>query len=164
MSRRTPANGAARADWMLDRLSRGGVRLTRQRAQVVRRIASQGGAFGPESLVDELRVFGVGRATVYRTLERMERMGMLARIHIGADQGYTVCDEGHHHHLVCGTCHSVVPVDATGVERAIQALAKALHCRIDVHMLEFAGECARCLGAGSNGVASATATRRPRAP
>lgn len=29
---------------------------------------------------------------------------MLAPIHVGACQGYTVCDEGHHHHLVCGSC------------------------------------------------------------
>lgn len=75
----------------------------------------------------------------------MERLGLLSRIHVGSDQGYTVCDQSHHHHLVCAACHRVVPIDASSVERAIQALAARLQCRIETHMLEFAGACPQCL-------------------
>jgi Fur family ferric uptake transcriptional regulator len=142
---RTWRKNESRADWMLGRLASAGLRMTGQREVVVRTIASKARPFAPEGLVDELRARGVGRATVYRALERLERLGMLARIHVGDCQGYTVCDEGHHHHLVCGACHAVVPIEAGAVEREIQKLAARLQFRVDAHMLEFAGECADCL-------------------
>jgi Fur family ferric uptake transcriptional regulator len=130
---------------MLARLAEAGLRMTGQRELVVRTIADKLSPFAPEGLVDELRPHGVGRATVYRALERLERLGVLARIHVGASQGYTVCDEGHHHHLVCASCNAVVPIDAGAVEREIQKLASRLQFRVETHMLEFAGECAECV-------------------
>jgi Fur family ferric uptake transcriptional regulator len=60
-----------------------------------------------------------------------------------------VCDEGHHHHLLCSTCDAVVPVDATAIESEIQKLAARLQFRVDTHTLEFAGRCASCLAKAS---------------
>jgi ABC-type Mn2+/Zn2+ transport system ATPase subunit len=99
-ARARAANGS-RASWMLSRPAAAGLRLTKQRERLVRVIAERRSPFAPEVLVYELRPLGVGRATVYRALERMERLGMLARVRVGASHPYTVCDEGHHHHLVC---------------------------------------------------------------
>jgi Fur family ferric uptake transcriptional regulator len=130
---------------MLARLASAGLRMTGQREVVVHTIAGKSSSFAPEGLVDELRPSGVGRATVYRALECLERLGLLTRIHVGARQGYTVCEEGHHHHLVCRTCHAVIPIEAGGVEREIKNLAARLQFRVDTHILEFAGECADCL-------------------
>src|SRR5438045_3608712 len=142
-SRTRPAN-LSRADWMLQRLGDDGLRLTGQRETVVQSISAKPGAFNPEALVDELRPGGIGRATVYRALELLEREGMLARLHLDGCHGYTVCDEGHHHHLVCASCGQVVPVDATGVEAEIRRLADELEFRVDTHLLEFAGRCKSC--------------------
>jgi Fur family ferric uptake transcriptional regulator len=63
--------------------------------------------------------------------------------------GYTLCDEGHHHHLLCSGCGAVVPVDATGVEDEILRLAEQLKFRVDTHTLEFAGLCEGCQGRAS---------------
>jgi Fur family ferric uptake transcriptional regulator len=134
-----------RADWLLARLAQAGVRMTGQREVLVRTIASKASPFAPEGLVDELRSRGVGRATVYRALERLELVGVLERIHVGACRGYTVCTPGHHHHLVCGSCHGVVEIEAGDVEREIQNLAARLHFRLEAHVLEFAGQCSDCL-------------------
>jgi Fur family ferric uptake transcriptional regulator len=138
-----PAN-AGRAEAMLRRLADEGLRVTGQRETVVRAVADKPGAFSPEALVDELRPGGIGRATVYRALELLEKRGMLSRIHMDGCHGYTVCDEGHHHHLVCNTCSKVVPVDARAIEEAIQELAKGLNFRVTTHTLEFAGTCESC--------------------
>ena len=135
----------SRAEWMLRRLEDVGLRMTGQRELVVHTVADKHGSFTPEALVDELRPRGVGRATVYRALELLERHGMLTRMHLGTCHAYTVCDEGHHHHLVCGGCNAVVPVDATSIESEIRKLADQLKFRVDTHMLEFAGRCANCL-------------------
>ena len=119
--------------------------MTGQRETVVEAVANKAGAFNPEALYDELRPGGIGRATVYRALDVLERQGMLTRIHLNGCHAYTVCDEGHHHHLVCASCNKVLPVDATGIEQEIQRLADALKFRVDTHTLEFSGLCESCL-------------------
>ena len=132
---------------MLRRLADEGLRLTEQRALVVQSIADRPGAFTAEALTDELRPQGIGRATVYRALELLERQGMLTRMHLDGCHSYTVCDEGHHHHLVCSNCGTVVSVDATGIENEIRKLGEKLKFRVDTHTLEFAGRCEACLSA-----------------
>src|SRR5436305_1704178 len=139
----------SRAEWMLRRLEEEGLRLTGRRALVVNAIANKPGSFTPEALVDELRPHGIGRATVYRALDVLERLGVLNRMHIGACHSFTVCDEGHHHHLLCSACNAVVPIDATSLEAEIQKLATQLRFQVDTHMLEFAGRCADCLARAS---------------
>lgn len=130
---------------MLHRLADEGFRLTGQRARVVRELADRDGAFTAEGLLDELRPTGIGRATVYRTLDLLETRGMLTRMHMPEGRhGYTVCDEGHHHHLLCSGCSQVVPVDATGVESEIRRLAEGLRFRVETHTLEFVGLCESC--------------------
>jgi len=135
----------SRAEWMLRRLDEEGVRLTGRRELVVSAIADKPGSFTPEALVDELRPHGIGRATVYRALEVLERLGVLNRVHLGACHAFTVCDEGHHHHLLCSSCNSVVPIDASVIESEIRKLAQRMRFEVDTHMLEFAGRCADCL-------------------
>jgi Fur family ferric uptake transcriptional regulator len=139
----------SRAEWMLRRLDEEGVRLTGRRELVVNAIAEKPGSFTPEALVDQLRPHGIGRATVYRALEVLERMGVLNRVHLGACHAFTVCDEGHHHHLLCSSCNAVVPIDANAIEAEIQKLARRLQFQVDTHMLEFAGRCADCLAKAS---------------
>jgi Fur family transcriptional regulator, ferric uptake regulator len=149
MARRAKAllRGAnlSRAEWMLRRLDEEGIRLTGRRDLVVRSIARKSGSFTPEALVDELRPNGIGRATVYRALDVLERLGVLTRVHLGTCHAFTVCGEGHHHHLLCSSCNTVVPVDASAIEQEIQNLASRLQFRVETHTLEFAGRCADCL-------------------
>jgi Fe2+ or Zn2+ uptake regulation protein len=134
----------SRADWMLRRLADAGERMTGPREIVVRELVSLAGVINPEALAYDLHPHGVGRATVYRTLDLLERYGMLTRVHVDDCHGYTLCDEGHHHHLLCSSCNTVVPVDATGVETEILRLAEELKFRVETHTLEFAGLCEAC--------------------
>jgi Fur family transcriptional regulator, ferric uptake regulator len=134
----------SRAEWILRRLNESGERMTGPREIVVRALVAQPGIINPEALSYDLHPQGVGRATVYRTLDLLERYGMLTRMHVEGCHGYALCDEGHHHHLVCSVCNTVIPVDATGVEAEIQQLADKLKFRVDTHTLEFAGVCESC--------------------
>src|SRR5260370_11250916 len=106
----------SRADWMLRQLAAAGHRMTGPRAAVVRAIAGHEGAVTAEQLVAELQPRDISRATVYRALEVLERRGLLTRMHLDSYHGYTVCDDGHHHHLLCRSCGRVAIVDARGVE------------------------------------------------
>jgi Fur family ferric uptake transcriptional regulator len=129
---------------MLRQLAADGRRLTGPRATVVRAVAAQEGAVTAEQLVADLKPQRISRATVYRTLELLERRGLLARMHLDNYHGYTVCDVGHHHHLLCRCCGRVTTVDAHGVEAEIQKLAADLDFRVDTHTLEFSGVCRAC--------------------
>jgi Fur family ferric uptake transcriptional regulator len=129
---------------MLQRLSESGERMTGPRETIVRALVGLTEVINPEALAYDLHPQGVGRATVYRTLDLLERYGMLTRVHVDDCHGYTLCDEGHHHHLLCSGCNSIVPVDASGVEAEILRLADQLHFRVDTHTLEFAGQCQAC--------------------
>ena len=140
----TRGSNFSRADWLLRRLAAAGERLTGPRETVVRALVAQPGGINPESLSYELHPEGVGRATVYRTLDLLERYGMLTKVHVEGCHGYTLCDEGHHHHLLCSGCGTIIPVDATGIEGEILRLAERLRFRLDTHTLEFAGLCEAC--------------------
>jgi Fur family ferric uptake transcriptional regulator len=146
MATKTTARGSnlSRADWLLRRLAEAGERMTGPREIVVRALVDQAGVINPEALSYDLHPQGVGRATVYRTLGLLERYGMLTRVHVEGCHGYTLCDEGHHHHLLCSGCNAVLPIDATGVEAEILRLAERLKFRVDTHTLEFAGLCETC--------------------
>jgi len=144
-ARRSPAPAnPSRAERMLRQLADSGHRLTGPRAVVVRAIAEQEGAVTAERLVADLGAQGVSRATVYRTLELLERRGLLARMHLDSYHGYAVCDDSHHHHLLCSVCGHVAMVDAGGIEAEIQKLARELDFRVDTHTLEFSGLCRGC--------------------
>jgi Fur family transcriptional regulator, ferric uptake regulator len=86
---------------------------------------------------------------VYRALEVLEQIGILNRVHLGSCHAFTVCDEGHHHHLLCSSCNAVVPIDASRIESEIRELAQQLRFQVDTHMLEFAGRCADCIARAS---------------
>src|SRR6476660_9122792 len=133
----------SRAEWMLRRLAEAGERMTEPRETVIRALVAEPGVINPEALAYDLHPQGVGRATVYRTLDLLERYGMLTRVHLDGCHGYTLCDEGHHHRL-CSACNTGLPVDATGVEAEILRLADELKFRVDTHTLEFAGLCESC--------------------
>jgi Fe2+ or Zn2+ uptake regulation protein len=65
----------------------------------------------------------VHRATVYRTLETLDRLGIVEHTHLGhGPAAYHLADDVHQH-LVCEVCGTVVEVPATlfrGVEQRLQ--------------------------------------------
>ena len=74
-----------------------------------------GADFTVEDLWQELRQVepAIGRATVYRAVEKLVNMGLLARIEFAdGTHHYRVCGGNeHHHHLTCTQCHRVVDID-----------------------------------------------------
>jgi len=93
----------------------------------------------------------VGRASVYRILDELEEVGVLARVELGRGQaGYEpVRPEGHHHHMVCERCGRVAPFDDEALESAIDAASSAVDFEVTGHEIVLRGLCRDCrLGAG----------------
>src|ERR687895_577208 len=52
----------------------------------------------------------VHRSTIYRTLDALERLGVIDHVHLGHGRAvYHLADEPHHH-LVCEACGAVIEV------------------------------------------------------
>ncbi len=131
-----------------DRLGQRGYRLTGPRQQVLGAVLGRESPFTAQEIVDELATRGVGRATVFRTLDLLTRLGVLNRIH--ADDRlhrYTVCDEGHHDHLVCRACGEVAEATSPRLEAAVRQAAQESNFRPLGHSLEIYGICRSCQGA-----------------
>jgi Fur family ferric uptake transcriptional regulator len=130
---------------VLRQLSERGFRETDARRAIVETILNKDGQFNARQLHEELQRWGVGRATVFRTLDLLVELGVLNRLHTDERcSAYIVCADQHHHHLVCERCGAVQEISDARVERAVRAMAVETGFRAREHHLEIVGVCATC--------------------
>jgi len=86
----------------------------------------------------------IATSTIYRTLESLERQGIVQHAHLGHGPAvYHVIDDDHLH-LVCETCHAVIEVPARSYASLARALDRDYGFQIDVHHFAVLGSCAAC--------------------
>ena len=142
---------ATEADWAtraVERLESGGKRSSVRRA-IVEKLGQQACAVSAVDLDDQLRADGqpVGRATVYRTLEKLIELGLVERLDLGvAGTRYEAARTGadHHHHVVCERCGEVLPFADKGLERALDKVASSLDFEVFGHEVVLRGRCGDC--------------------
>jgi len=144
-------SGRAWTERALDALRRAGHRSSRPRTAVVEALGRRSCLVTAQRLADELRADGrdVGIATVYRTLELLDELGLVQRLEAAdGPVRYEPTGPGgeHHHHLVCGRCERVVPFEDEALERAIARTARRLEGRVDGHDVTLRGLCPPCAG------------------
>ena len=89
----------------------------------------------------------VSRASVYRILDELERLGLVQRVETGqAMVRYErVCEhEEHHHHLVCDECGVVMPFSDKALESAIETLSERVPLKVSEHEIVLHGSCSDC--------------------
>ncbi len=85
-------------------LSEQGYRLTPQRLMVLSAIEKSDHHISAEEIYAQItaRYPNVNISTVYRTLELLERLGLVTKTDLGEGTvRYHSAEKGHHHHLVC---------------------------------------------------------------
>jgi Fur family transcriptional regulator, ferric uptake regulator len=140
-------------------LDRAGYRLTEPRRRLAMLIAARDGHFTAGDLVAEARQgrLGIGRATVFRTLEVLEDLGAVERLDLpSGEHAYVVCRRAHHHHVVCSQCGRTSEIDDAGLRVVVGEIARRTGYRVDEHRLELFGLCPACL-ASRPGPAAASA-------
>jgi Fur family ferric uptake transcriptional regulator len=89
----------------------------------------------------------VGRASIYRILDELERLNLVQKVQIGqamARYEPVRSGEGHHHHLVCDNCGAVMPFSDTELESAIEKLSRRVPMRVAEHEIVLHGACEDC--------------------
>ena len=125
-----------------------GYRLTEPRRRLAMLIAAREGHFTAGDLVADARQrrLGIGRATVFRTLEVLEELGAVERLDLpSGEHAYVVCQRAHHHHVVCSRCGRTSEIDDAGLRVVVGEIARRTGYRVDEHRLELFGLCPACL-------------------
>ncbi len=130
-------------------LERDGYRLSAPRSAIVETLADLGCSVTAKEIADRLHERGhdVGVASIYRTLDLLDRLRLAKRVDSGEGVArYEPVDPSgeHHHHLVCGSCGEVRAFEDTELERAIERLANRVDYTVDGHDVTLRGECPAC--------------------
>jgi len=127
------------------------LRLTLQRAAVVQvLIENTDTHLRAEDIFMLTKKFApdIGLATVYRTLELLESLGIIYRLEYGDGQSrYELGrkSEGHyHHHLICLKCGEISEFDDDLLEKLEEKIASERDFEIVDHSLQVFGYCKKC--------------------
>jgi Fur family ferric uptake transcriptional regulator len=124
-----------------------GYKLTAPRQAVMQVLANGGQLLSPAEIHARGKAIypALGLTTVYRTLDLLTELGFLRPAYLGDNQQhYAAHTEGHHHHLVCSGCGTVLEVDQCNLAELIEELRARTDFQIDGHYVEFFGLCPKC--------------------
>ena len=124
-----------------------GMRMTPQRIAIVQEIMSAPGYLVPLAVIERVkaRVPGVSASTVYRTLERLEELGVLAHVHLENGLGYHQVSEAQHAHLRCTACGAELEVSEAVVHQLERSVEQEHGFRPDFSHHPISGLCSACL-------------------
>ena len=126
-----------------------GLRLTSQRQRVLAAVAAlEHGT--PEEIGARLREeagpdgAAPDTSTVYRTLELLERLGLVWHTHLGKGAPVYHAAQHPHLHVVCQSCGEITSVDPALLDAAAERLAADLGFTLDVGHVALSGSCRAC--------------------
>lgn len=136
-------------DHWLDRLRSNGYRLTAPRRKLVEIMAGTSQALSATELFDLGRAEhpSLGLVTVYRTLEKLEELGLVQRVHLpGGCHSYLRATQGHEHFIICTRCGRTFFFAGDNLSDLFAAVAYRSGYSITDHWLQLFGVCRKCLG------------------
>jgi Fe2+ or Zn2+ uptake regulation protein len=137
-----------------ERLKHAGERVTNQRLLIAAELGRTSRQVTADELYARLRTThpGIGRATVFRTLERLVEAGLARRLELeGHVYGYVTCQPEHHHHLACTRCGRVEEIGEAFIAPLAARLGRERGFVVDDARLDFYGRCASCMAEEGNG-------------
>lgn len=124
-----------------------GYRLTPQRIMILSAIENSDHHISAEEIYAQIvtKYPNVNISTVYRTLELLERLGLVTKTDMGEGRvRYHPAEKGHHHHLVCRECGRIIDLDESLLVPLKEALLKEYKFVADLRHLAILGHCLKC--------------------
>ena len=128
-------------------LARHGFKQTRQRRAVLEVLATASGRMTAAQVYSEARrrCPDLGLPTVYRTLEILEKVRAIRRVHLdGNCEGFAPANSADGHHVVCVKCGKVAEFDGCNVAELIPEAVRQTGFDVQEHFLELLGTCREC--------------------
>lgn len=133
-------------DW-LTQLQDNGYRLTEARRAVVETIQKSTHALTPIEVFDIARkkYRALGLVSVYRTLEKLEELHLVQRVHQPQGcQAFIAESTGHEHLLLCQNCGKVTFFEGDDLDTLIKTISNKTGYLIREHWLQLFGLCQAC--------------------
>jgi Fur family ferric uptake transcriptional regulator len=124
-----------------------GYRLTPQRQLIVDALQDSEGHISAEEIHAQVKAKypHVNISTVYRTLELLKSLGMVTETDFGGGRfRYHPSDKGHHHHLICEQCNSVIDIDEAVFSQLKRTLFKDYGFKANITHFAIFGRCEKC--------------------
>jgi Fe2+ or Zn2+ uptake regulation protein len=87
----------------------------------------------------------LGLVSVYRTLEKLEELHLIQRVHQPHGcQAFISASQGHEHLLLCQNCGQVNFFEGDDLDTLTKAISKKTGYRITEHWLQLFGLCQTC--------------------
>ena len=135
---------------LLSEVEARGIRLTAQRRALIETIQEATSHLDAESLLKLARIRdpNIDRATAYRTIELLKRLGMIDELDLmhlnGEKHYYEVKTEKDHLHLACFDCGKIEEFVSPTFERLKREIGATSNFEIQVIRLEVGGRCGAC--------------------
>ena len=125
-----------------------GYKLTPQRRAVLDTIAHSQTHLTPAEIYKTVRQEhpGIGLVTIYRTLEILANLSVICEVNTeGSSRSYLIRrTSGHHHHLICSGCNTVVDFSTCDLRELEERLSRETGFEVEGHLLELFGRCQKC--------------------
>jgi len=136
-----------RTDQWLERLKSTDGRVTDARRAVVDVLVSSIHPLTPVEIFDAARKKHkhLGLVSVYRTLEKLEELRLIQRVHQEQGcQAFLKAGVGHQHLLLCERCGRAVIFDGDDLGSLFSRISQQTGFEIKDHWLQVSGICAEC--------------------
>jgi Fur family ferric uptake transcriptional regulator len=135
-------------NWLAE-LQAHGYRLTAPRRAVVEIVACSARLLSPADVYEQARRHypAIGLVTVYRTLEKLEELGLIQRVHRpGGCHTFIGAAAGHQHLLICQGCGRTQYFSGDDLDLLIKTIGRSSGYKIREHWLQLFGLCTDCRG------------------
>lgn len=132
--------------WLLA-LSQAGLRATLPRKAIVDVMVGSQLALEPVEVYDigRHRCPGLGLVTVYRTLEKLEQLNLVQRVHMqNGCHRYLRASQEHEHLLLCRKCGRAEVFHGDDLSTLFDEIAQSTGYQIENHWLQLNGICPVC--------------------
>ncbi len=129
-------------------LGRQGLKLTRQREEILRCLMAAERHLGIDELYDTLKKQdpSIGRATIFRTVKLLQECGIVAEV--GSANGRAKfelkADRPHHDHMICIECGRITEFQSPMMERFQDGAIRRHGFEALWHRHEIFGRCKDC--------------------
>jgi len=131
----------------LTRLQNDGYRLTQARRAVVKTLAKSHQALSPTHIFDLAREHypSLGLVSVYRTLEILDTLDLIQRVHHpDGCQTYIAAFMGHQHLLICQQCGQIAFFEGDNLNPLVLRVENQSGFQVTEHWLQLFGLCDPC--------------------
>ena len=132
---------------MLGGLREAGVRITAARRAVVDALVAADEHVTADDLAARVAAShpDVHLSTVYRTLDALERLGVVTHVHFGHGRAVYHLSDRLHHHAVCEECGAVIELPSDVLVDVQARLRRDTGFEIDPHHFALVGRCRACI-------------------